>query len=157
MFHVRKPAMEPAPVSITPILPPLPPIDLDAVDPAHADLPYEERLLEAMTPRMKVLLSIGRAAYIAKLAEVGDRGTCGFASVVLEITPKTKPFIRWLNEEDCGRIDGWALNFKVSPNDFLKEGDRQVQSLTVQEAGCEALAAALRDSGCPCRVESRVD
>jgi len=100
-------------VSTTPILPPLPPIDLDAVDPAHADLPYEERLLKAMTPRMKVLLSIGRAAYIAKLAEVGDRGACGFAFVVLEITPETKPFIRWLSEEDAGWIDGWALDFKI--------------------------------------------
>ena len=143
--------------SITPVLPPVPEIDFAAVDPLHVDLPYEERLLEAMTPRMVALLAIGRAAYIAKLAEIGDVGTCGFASVVIEITPETKPTIRWLNEEDCGRIDGWNLNFEITPRGFLDDAVAYVQSLTVQEAGCEALASALRDVGVPCRVESRVD
>ena len=143
--------------SITPALPPIPEVDFATVDPAHADLPYEERLLEAMTPRMQVLLSIGRSAYVAKLAEIGDVGTAGFASVVIEITPDTKPTIRWLNEEDCGRIDGWALNFQITPRAFLDDAVAYVQNLTVQEAGCEALAAALRGVGVPCRVESRVD
>ena len=126
-----------------------------------ADLSYmlshEEREIEAITPKLTACLGAGRAAYLAMLAKTGDVGTCGFAWVAIEIIPETKPAIRWLNENDHGRIDGYALDFKVHSNAFLQDGDDQVQSLTVQEAGCEALAAALREAGCPCRVESRVD
>ena len=121
------------------------------------ELSYEERELESLTPKLTACLESGRAAYLAMLEKVGDFGSCGFGNVVIEITPETKPAIRWLNENDHGRIDGWALNFKVHANAFLEDDDTRVQSLTVQEAGCEALAASLREAGYPCRVDSRVD
>ena len=143
--------------SITPVLPPVPDIDLAAVDPLHADLPYEERLLEAMTPRMVALLAIGREAYVSSAAQRGDTGICGFAWVVIEITPETKSTIRWLREEDCGRMDGWNLNYKVGPADFLEHGDERVQGLDVEEEACNALAAALQQVGVPCHVVSVVD
>ncbi|MGI3902490.1 MAG: hypothetical protein ACRYGP_16820 [Janthinobacterium lividum] len=144
-------------MSITQITPPIPEVDFSVVDPDHDDLPYEERLLEAMTPRMEALLGIGRAAYIASATEHGDVGTCGFAWVVLEITPETKPTIRWFREDDHGRLDGWHLNYKIGPSDFLEDDDPRVQALATEEAACEALAAALRSVGVPCDVQSVVD
>lgn len=143
--------------SITPVLSFIPEVDFAVVDPLHAELPYEERLLEAMTPRMVALLAIGRDAYIASAAKHGDAGTCGFAWVVIEITPETKSTIRWLREEDCGRMDGWHLDYKVGPADFLEDGDDRVQAITVEEEACNALAAALQQVGVPCRVDSVVD
>lgn len=117
----------------------------------------EDREFHALAPKLTACLAAGRAAYNAKLAEVGDIGTAGFVWVAIEITPETKPAIRWLNEGDHGRIDGWSLHFRIDPRGFLAEDDRLVQSMTVQEAGCEALAAALREASCPCRVDGRLD
>lgn len=118
---------------------------------------FEDREFEALAPKLTPCLAAGRSAYNAKLAEIGDAGACGFVWVAIEITPETKPVIRWLNGNHHGRIDGWFLHFRIDPHGFLAEGDSLVQSMTVQEAGCEALAAALREIGCLCRVDSRMD
>ncbi|UDL95471.1 hypothetical protein LGH83_04420 [Lichenihabitans sp. PAMC28606] len=106
------------------------------------------------TTVMAIAVRAGATAYLAALKEHGDTGTAGFVSIHLPVDETHKPMIRALADFGGGSFDGWTCDFKLR-SDF--ETQQPVQSMKVQQAGCEACAAVLRQHGFIPMIRSQLD